>query len=195
MSILAIKDRIIGTIQDISHFIRWNSDFKNAMLDAVSFFPGVIFPVKDVSFVCFIQRKHLMLTSPYMQFNCDLFSAKIKQSTVLVHHANRQIRSIWSENKWSVSAFPISYIPAACLAKIRVLCARICCCYTQSRCIRYVWYSHWWYLSACLTRATIAALQHAIWRKSQQWAKVVRFCKKLSDRRIWSHFSSYCWHE
>jgi len=37
----------------------------------------------------FVQHKHL----PYMQSNCDLVSAKIKQSIILVHHANYQIRN------------------------------------------------------------------------------------------------------
>jgi len=33
------------------------------------------------------------MMSPYMQFNSGLLSAKIKQSTVLINNANRQVRN------------------------------------------------------------------------------------------------------
>ena len=71
------------------------NDFKNATMDAVSFFPGIVFPVKTVFLVYFdcSFNTSITLAPPYMQPNCDLFSAKIKRLIILIHHANYQIRN------------------------------------------------------------------------------------------------------
>jgi len=86
------------------------NDCQNLTFDAVSFFLlnnemfliDVVSPPKNMSLVCFacsfrtsISRYRcritLSLSSPYMQSNGNLFSAKIEQSAVLIHNAKRQI--------------------------------------------------------------------------------------------------------
>jgi len=64
------------------------NDFKNAILDAVSFFPSVVFPVKVyLSFVSAVHLKYLTLALPQIMISSP------RKSTVLIHHANYQIRN------------------------------------------------------------------------------------------------------
>jgi len=49
----------------------------------------------------FVQYKYftLSLSFPYVQSNDDLFFTKIKQSTILIHNANRQVRNTQYDRK------------------------------------------------------------------------------------------------
>ena len=62
------------------------NDFKNATLDAVSFFPRVVFLVKGVSLVCFGCSFNTSISPPTCK---RWYLLRENQSAVLVHHANR----------------------------------------------------------------------------------------------------------
>jgi len=113
-----------------------------------------------------------------MQSNCDLFSAKIKQST-LVHHANHQIcNAPYNNRKVNDLRRPFRYLlyRKARSAKICVH-APVVAIRTHSHVALDTYDIHVDNIYRHVQLVPLSRLQHAIRQKSQQRAKVVRFCK------------------
>jgi len=159
----------------------------------VNFFPDVIF-LKGVSLS--VRSPQAFHVSTAVQPNCDFFSTKIKQLIILVIMRIVRCSVQQSEGKWSVLGLfdglisqwhtrrKFVYRVHAPIIAVRTHSHSICMIYDVDDIYRHVRF------------VPLSRLQHAIRRKSQQRANVVRFCNIYPIGVFNLTLISYCcWRE